>query len=298
MRTSQWLKVVGFAVALSVVLMPLAVGQEGGGEGRQGRQGRTGRGTPAEGARAGRMRTGGGMMAGFGMDKSMLLRSTQVQEELKVSEEQKGKIEEALTAYQEKSRERLNMQGLRDLSAEEREKRMEEWRKAREKLSDELDKDLAKILNKDQMKRLNGIQVQQQGIMALMNEKVAKELKITEEQKKKLEAAQEEGREKQMKLFEDMRAEGGGQPNREAMTQMREKREAIQKETEAAILGVLTADQKKAFDEMKGKPFELDRQSLMRGRGGFGGQQPRGERGQRGERPEGATRRQRPQAEE
>jgi hypothetical protein len=53
---------------------------------------------------------------------------------------------------------------------------------------------------------------------------------------------------------------------------------------DADVLTLLTADQKKMFDELKGKP--IDQRSLL---GGFGrrggGERSRGERGGRGKRP-------------
>jgi len=70
---------------------------------------------------------------------------------------------------------------------------------------------------------------------------------------------------------------------------MREKFDEARKKGDAKVLAVLTADQKKQFDEMKGKPFEVDRRALLSG-GGRGGQQG-GSRGQgggdRGGRPGG-----------
>ena len=75
------------------------------------------------------------------------------------------------------------------------------------------------------------------------------------------------------------------------MQEIREKMQTMQKEVEIARMGVLTSEQKKKFDSMKGKPFEISQEELRppRNRGGQGGQRPGGQGGQRpeGQRPDG-----------
>lgn len=88
--------------------------------------------------------------------------------------------------------------------------------------------------------------------------------------KEVMEARGQEMRAKMQEMFQ-----GGGfqdgmrEKIREIMT-------AGQKEIEEKVLGVLTSDQKKDYEAMKGKPFE----GLDQLRGGFGGRG--GDRGGRG----------------
>ena len=81
------------------------------------------------------------------------------------------------------------------------------------------------------------------------------------------------------KMREGMRelfTSGGGREG------MREKIEKMRKDMEGDVLGVLTSDQKKKFEEMKGEKFEMPEGAFGRGgRGGFGGRGG-GEQGGRG----------------
>ena len=71
------------------------------------------------------------------------------------------------------------------------------------------------------------------------------------------------------------------------MAEIREKMETVQKDAEKNMVGTLTDAQKKQFEEMKGKPFEISREELRPQRpqgqrpGGQGGQRPGGQGGQR-----------------
>lgn len=66
--------------------------------------------------------------------------------------------------------------------------------------------------------------------------------------------------------------------NREGI---REKMQEMRKEAEGKVLAVLTGDQKKKFEEMKGEPFEMPQRTRTRGGGrrGGGGQGEGGGRG-------------------
>ena len=56
---------------------------------------------------------------------------------------------------------------------------------------------------------------------------------------------------------------GGDREKMQAlMAEIREKMQAVQKEAEEKIVGTLTAAQKKQFEGMKGKPFEISREDL------------------------------------
>jgi len=170
----------------------------------------------------------GGRFGGFGGGMVYLLTQKSVQEELKLSEEQVKKVEELRTKQRE------SFQGLRDLSQEERQKKMREQGEATQKA-------VAGILKPEQLKRGRQISLQLQGAGALRNEEVAKALNITDDQKEKI-------REIQRKSFEEMRGLGRGE---EARTKIQELRKA----TNEKVMAVLTAEQKTKLKEMQGKPF-------------------------------------------
>jgi len=191
----------------------------------------------------------GPMFGGMGQGKTMLLANPQVQKELNLTEEQKTKITEVRRGM-------MPGRGAgRNATPEERKAEAEKRKTA----AADADKKIADILKPEQMKRLNGIFIQTGGAQALKDKAVAKELSITEEQTKKIDAAIKTGDEKRREMFQ-----GGA---RGADT--REKMEKLQKDTLAAALEALTADQKKKYDEMKGKEFKLE--PMQPRTGGAGG---------------------------
>ena len=208
---------------------------------------------PPGGGRGGR---GGGPM-GFG-GAAFLINMEAVQKELAVTDAQKEK----LTKLQEEARGAFRGGGNpQDLSDEERAKRRAEG----EERAKKNEESLKAILDEKQYARLNELVIQQAGAMALSRPDVAEKLKLTDEQKTKLrELAQNQGG----------GGRGGFNPNatqeerQKAMEEFRARREKLN--TDA--MAVLTAEQKKTFEDMQGKKFEFP---------AFGGGRPGGGRPQR-----------------
>jgi Spy/CpxP family protein refolding chaperone len=192
-----------------------------------------------------RQRQRGGGFGGFGGGTLFLLTQKSVQEELKLSDEQVKKV----TELQEKQRE--GFQGFQDLSQEERRTKMQEMTKAQNEA-------IAKLLKPEQLKRAKQISLQQQvrfGIaFVVSNEEIAKELKITDDQKAKLEEIRGKMREEMQGLGRD--EEGA------------KKRQEIMKATNEKVEGVLTAEQKAKLKELQGEQFkgEIQRPQFGRGR--------------------------------
>lgn len=207
----------------------------------------------------------GGFRGGFagGLNTSYLLRRPEVQKELNITDEQKTKIEAITAEQREASRGIFGGANLRDLTQEERQKKMTEFREKSEKLNAEMQKKIDAVLNDEQRKRLKGIGIQQRGVYALSDAGVAKDLGLSSSQQEKIRAAYASQQEKSRAMSQDRR---DGKIDRAKMS---EKYSELRKETEAAVLGVLTDAQKKKFEEMKGKKFELPRRQ-------FRGGQPRG----------------------
>jgi hypothetical protein len=168
-----------------------------------------------------------------------------VSEELKVSEEQKEKLDRELV-------ERIMEAGpffesLPNVKPqEEREKKLAAYRhKAREKLN----AFLKETLKEDQHKRLRQIELQQEGPFVLGGE-VGKALKITDEQRKQFMAVAQELQKKFEPLIKE--AQSGGNP-----VEIRPRMMKFRREQEAKIVGILTDAQKKQWQEMLGKPLDL-----------------------------------------
>ncbi len=194
-----------------------------------------------------------GFGGGFGMGLASLASQQSVQDDLKMTDEQKGKVKELA----DKQREAFSgFRGLRDLSKEEREKKMEEFRTKAAELAKANEKALNEILKPEQIKRLKQISLQQQGSRAFATPEVADTLKLTDEQKDKIKTITEDA----AKEMRDLR---GGGFNEEARTKMAE----IRKATNEKVLGVLTDEQKGKYKELTGEPFKGE----LRFGGGFGG---------------------------
>ncbi len=241
MTHNRLLTLVGFSLALALIAGPLAAQEQ-----------------KKEGRRGG---FAGGPMFGMGGDNKLsLLRIEQVQTELKLDQEQKDKIGE----LQKSAREAMG--DMRNIPQEERKKA---YADAQKKVA-EIEKKLDGVLKAEQTKRLSEIYIQQRGVQALKDEAIAKELKLSEDQTKKVDEAIQWGQDERRKLFTEGREKGekGAGRNPEAMAQMREKMDKIQKDVETKALAALTDPQKEQFGKMKGTEFKLDRSAV---RGGFGG---------------------------
>ncbi|MFN8221301.1 MAG: Spy/CpxP family protein refolding chaperone [Fimbriimonadales bacterium] len=234
--------VVSLVVVAAMAAMAMAQGGGGGGRGGAG---------------------GGQGRMGFGGGGGLLntVQRADVQKELAITDAQKTKIEDLATKAREDRR--AMMEEMRNSGGQPD---MEAMRAANEKMAAKQKKDLEGILNADQLKRLGEIDIQLQGGRALMNPEVQKKLNLTDDQKKKLTDIQADQREKMQQAMEDLRS-GGGQPDR---TEMQKVMEKLNAENSAAMLAVLTAEQKAQFEAMKGKPFKAD-PNIRRGGGGGGG---------------------------
>ena len=128
------------------------------------------------------------------------------------------------------------------------------------------------VLTPEQKKRLKEITLQTQGTRALVSdEELIKALNITEEQKKKIEEIRTANR----PSFGGGNGGKGGQPGGGGAGGF-ERFQEQQKETDAKIMDVLTAEQKVSYETMKGKKFDMPRPTF--GQGGAGGTRPGGTR--------------------
>jgi Spy/CpxP family protein refolding chaperone len=194
---------------------------------------------------------GGGGLAG------MIALNKQLQDELKIDKDQLDKLNEALTKVREDLKDDLAK--LRDFQTP-----MEDRTKIAKKLTDANAKAVETALKPEQIKRLHQIENQQAQVGMFMKEDVQKALKLTDDQKDKIDEINKE-------LQKDLRDIGGGRGgfggfNPEAQT----KRQELQKEAMASIRKVLKDDQKTALKDLTGEPFELQF-NFGGGFGGFGG---------------------------
>lgn len=180
-----------------------------------------------------------------------LIRLDQVQKELKLTDEQKSRIDDIVDLYRNDRRQLYS--GLRDLSREEREQKLEEVRSQFDQMATAAEKKIDGVLNDDQRQRLQQIVVQVLDARALTRAEVAEALTLNPEQKKKIDDVFESERQRQRDLFQQAR--DGKLEREEVFPKFRE----LRNEINTQALAVLTDEQKQQFEQMKGERFELER---------------------------------------
>mgnify|MGYP001045004619 CR=1 FL=1 len=230
-------------LAASLVYSACAQGVFGGGQPRQGQGG--GQGLRGQGF---------SRMMGAGL-AGLLLQRPDVQRELNLTEQQKTQVQQMQESM------RAAWQELRNLPPQERRQKMEELRQKN---------DPTKVLNESQKKRLRELELQAMGPMAFLQPEVADELKLTQEQRSRLQGIVTQ----QMQQLRE-RFQGGGFGQGQGIQNFQQMREQMEKQ----MLEVLTPAQREKWQQMQGKPFQFEggRPMFWGGMGGFGQQdRPRG----------------------
>jgi hypothetical protein len=188
----------------------------------------------------------GGMMEG-----PALLLNKSVQDELKLTDEQKAELQKA----QEKIG--AAFQAARQSGDREKAKgAFDDARKVAEKVQEGL--------KPEQAKRFKQIQLQAEGVQAFAKADVQKELNLSDKQKEEIKEIGEGVRRDAQELFQ------GAQGDREKMREVGKKVQALRTEAMDKVSGVLTDTQKKTWKEMTGEKFEVRREQGPGGPGGGG----------------------------
>lgn len=203
----------------------------------------------------------GGPGGGFGFGGGLLQMTAgeTVQAELKLTDDQKGKLTALREEAQAARRGGAGGFDFQNATQEERQKFFEE----QQKRTEEQNAKVTALLNADQNKRIKELSLQQrtsqQGhAAALIAPDYVKEFKITDSQLASLRTIQQGQQSQTMELFQ-----GGGFGNPETQAKVAKIREEADKE----VMVVLNADQKAAIEKAKGAKFEFP---------AFGGQRRRG----------------------
>ena len=178
-----------------------------------------------------------------------LLGIKQVQKELKLNDDAVAKVEK----LHEKIREEMTEQYSAAREIEDRTKRFAKYAELRDQYNQKARKGLRDVLAREQIMRLYQIRLQVRAVVdSLENRYVARRLELTDEQKENLAKINKDVQAKRSELFSGMR-DASDEQRREAF----EKYRKLRTKTGEQALGVLTAEQKKAFEDMKGEKIEL-----------------------------------------
>jgi hypothetical protein len=184
---------------------------------------------------AGRDRSAGILSEPPGGGAAGLVTNKSVQTELKLTAEQVKDLPAAIRKVREKYR--GDLAKLRDLEADKQVALMK-------KVDDETMKAIAEILKPEQVKRLKQVERQQVVLHTLNSAEVAKDLKLTDDQKGTI-----------RDVFSQYQQDVTALAFRGGLDQESEKR--LTRAALAASVEVLTDDQRKAWKELIGEPFEL-----------------------------------------
>lgn len=193
--------------------------------------------------------------AGYSANRRVsLLRNPKIQEDLKLDEKQTAAIKKIFNDLNTKRREIYAP--IPGITRQERSTIIVAASTELQKYTAEQNKKLLDGLKPEQAQRLEQIIVQTQGIRALDDPKIAKELKITDEQKKKMAEARASVARDRQKLSADIRA------RKVDRTKYREKLQELAKASDQKVLDVLSKEQQEQFEKMKGKKIALGRNTI------------------------------------
>jgi hypothetical protein len=172
------------------------------------------------------------------IDSSFVVFRDKVQEELKLTQVQKEKLEAALPEPMQ------FLQKIQGLTPEERKKELKAYRpEAREKLAAVL----KETLNEGQRTRLRQIVLQREG---LRNGEIWKELQVTDEQQKQFIPLMQQAQQETQTLMDELHKSG-------QLKEIQPKVIKVREDLEGHLVALLTDAQKKQWKEMQGKPMAL-----------------------------------------
>jgi len=202
---------------------------------------------------------GGGTRGATGL-LPQVVSNKDLQADLKVTDEQKGKFKDAAAKQADATKR------LRDLfTGGERPDRakMTEITGEMTKVYGEVTKVVTETLTTEQKKRVKQIEVQRMGLRAFANEDVLKELKLTDEQKAKVKTISDEAGTGRRPGGRPQ--PGGTRPDAAALAEAAKKRTEATAKAMEKVAAELTADQKKAWKELTGEKFDLTKLNLLGG---------------------------------
>ncbi len=184
----------------------------------------------------------------FQPNAAMLLRDPKVQDELKLTDDQKADFKKIADKYKddlEKARTDRDFPKLIELF---------------KSASEDVDKAVPTVLKPEQRKRLNQLLVQVSGLTAFSKDDVKTALKFSDKQEKEIQTTLDELKKDREDLLKDVGED------REKRVEARKKIQAMQKDAMDKIVEGFSADQKKEWKELTGAKFEFTP---------FGGNRPR-----------------------
>jgi hypothetical protein len=189
-----------------------------------------------------------------------------VHSDLGLTEEQTLAVRKIVNAESAMKRDLTGL--IKTVWPEERSAKAAEVGKRLTAYSKEVDKKLQDVLTAAQIARLEEIYTQSRGLQALFTPAVAEKLGLSDDQKAKLREARKKYTDA-MNSWATLEPELSP-PGSEERKAWGEKRRAIQKEFDDALLSSVTTQQLDQFKKLRGKLIDLNSEALSSRRGGRG----------------------------
>jgi len=206
---------------------------------------------------------GGGQFGGGGGGPLLLLFNKNVQEELKMTDDQVAKA----TEFAKEEGKKLGEMSKEKLAGIDR--KSDEGRAKFAEINAELakmtytDLEKAAVLKPEQLKRLRQLERQSLGVRAFTNSEVVATLKITDDQKSTIKGISDEyNKDSQAIRTEFGLGFGGGKGGKTDPAKSAEgnkKLDKLRESTMAKITESLTADQKTAWKDLVGEPYDVSK---------------------------------------
>lgn len=222
-------------------------------------------GLVAVSAQAQRQPGGGGMRMQQPL-AVVVLTNEDLQKEIKVTDDQKKSLKDVIDKATELNKKRADLftGGRPDQT------KVQELQKDADALANDAKTATDKAFTDEQKKRLKQIGVQRMGVGAFTDEDVAKELKVTDDQKKTFKTLSDDYQKARGDLQKEYgvggRPGGGTPPDADKMAEYTKKAKALTDETMEKAKKELTDDQKKAWKEMVGEAFDVSKLQPQRPR--------------------------------
>jgi len=200
----------------------------------------------------------GGRGQGGGGGPAALVRSKTVIADVKITEEQQGKLKDWSKEFGAKAQEMMK-EGMDGIDRQDRKAWAEKMPAIQAKVSAAAYTELATVLKPEQVTRLKQIEVQVAGLRAFNQPDVKAALKVTDDQEAKIKDATDTAMKDGRDLAEEYGVKGfGGRPDdADKAKEFDKKRAAITKETMTKVMGTMSDDQKKAWAKLTGAPIDV-----------------------------------------
>jgi hypothetical protein len=178
-----------------------------------------------------------------GSNKAELLQNASVQSELKLTAAQLEQFKKLAQQFEEKHKD--------EIARVRKQKDIKAFLRLRQDAMEFFAKEATKVLEEKQLKRLDQIEMQLHGVQALLRPDVQTEMKLTDKQRKELLEILEKARKDVSATMESAKAA----PDKKE--EIGRRITQLHKLATEKAFGLLSDEQKKAWTELVGDPFDL-----------------------------------------